>query len=809
MQLQKVRLHPFAGLPDRTHEFVPGMNVVLGPNEAGKSTMVNGILCALFESTSYGKVYFRKNLEQFIPQGGGDTFGVSLDCLVGGASYQITKSWGGECRCELTLPSGQVVRSADDVDQQVASLLRLKRGTWQNILVASQSAISSTLKDFDTDGEEASDLAQILRSSAFDTDGVSIEKLERAINDQLNAVNSRWDSAADRPESGRGIENPWKQGVGTLLKAWYDRERLKSTLLKIETYERNLDAINQHVTELIAERNELQLYVDKYGPIVITLKERQGLELKLDAAKKNEQRLRQIQSKWPLHESELSRLEKFLKTSENEHGGLRKELSEAQAYQESASKREKLKSAKQAEEKLGEEKETFTAFKDLSTQLFQDLKAAIADRDRHAASMAAGKLQVRFVPESDIKVHVKAGLEDSREEMVTKAQPLHTEADGIVTLATDEFKFEVESGDGQFSAIKNKHESAQARISELLSTMGVASVDDAKKRETDYSNAKTNLDHAKTALETILSGQTLAELASSCGDDVSAPKRMIEEINNAILTNREKHNQQQTDGEAKRADIKTWEDEFETQDAVLDRLLDARKQKQDCEQDLKKLPPLPEGIENAEALEGEFNRRRGRLTLIKEEELPDARNQQSTLNATEPDHTTQELRDLITEAESSYSLEKRRLESLMRLKEVFQQMKDRLDSGTLDPWMQRLSQTIQQVTSDQYMDLDFDGGGVTRSSGIVIPHELLSMGTKASMGFSIRLSMAAHFLEDLDGFLILDDPMVDLDADRQRKTADVLREFAEQKQVILLTCHEAHAALLTESPLQITRDGES
>ena len=193
MQLQKVRLHPFAGLADRNYDFVPGMNVVLGPNEAGKSTMVNGILCALFESISYGKVHWQKNLQRFVPSGGGDTFGVSLDCLVGGEAYQITKSWGGECRCELTLPSGQVVRSADDVDQQVASLLRLKRGTWQKILVASQSAISSTLQDFDTDGEEASDLAQILRSSAFDTDGVSIEKLDRAINEQLDAVILRWD----------------------------------------------------------------------------------------------------------------------------------------------------------------------------------------------------------------------------------------------------------------------------------------------------------------------------------------------------------------------------------------------------------------------------------------------------------------------------------------------------------------------------------------------------------------------------------------------------------------------------------------
>ena len=806
MQLQRLRLHPFAGLAERTYEFGPGMNVVLGPNEAGKSTMVNGIVCALFESTSYGKLHWRKHLQPFVPRGGGDTFGVSLNCLVDGDAYQITKSWGGECRSELTLPSGQVIRSADEVDQNVASLLQLKRGTWQNILIAHQSAISSTLQDFDTEGEEASDLAQILRSSAFDTDGVSLEKLEHSINQQLDDVSSRWDLAADRPENGRGIENPWKQSVGSLLRAWYEHEQLKAELLEVEDHERNHDAINQQVSELIAERTKLQLYVDKFAPIVDGLKERQGLELKLDAAKKKEEHLRAIQTKWPLHEVEIGRLEKSLEQLDGEHNLLRKESDEAQLYQKSAGQRQKLTAAKEAEAKLAKAKEHLAAFKNLSPQLFGDLKTTIAEKGHHAMSMAARKLQVRFTPESDTKVDVKAGLEDSREEVATKDQPLHTEADGIVTLTTGQFKFEVESGDGQFSAIKDKYESAQARISELLSTIGVVSVDEAHKRETDYSIANTNLERANTALETILSGQTLAELASACGEEVSAPKRETREINNAILANRATHNQQQTELKQKRAEIKTWEDQFENPDAVLDRLLDARNQKQACEQKLTKLPPLPEGSENTEALQGEFNRKRGRLTVIKEEALPAATNQQSALKATEPGRTTQELGDLITEAESSYALQKRRLESLMRVKEQFQQMKSRLDSGTLDPWTKRLSQTIQQITSDRYKDLDFDGGGVTSASGIVIPHELLSMGTKASMGFCIRLSMAAHFLEGLNGFLILDDPMVDLDADRQRKTADVLQRFAQQKQVILLTCHEAHAALLTKSPLQITRD---
>ena len=812
MQLQKLRLHPFAGIAERTCEFVPGINVVLGPNEAGKSTMVNGILCALFESTSFGKVHWRKKLEQFVPRGGGDTFGVTLNFLVDGAPYQIQKSWGGESRSELTLPSGQVVRNADDVDQQVAGLLQLKRGTWQNVLIAHQSAISSTLKEFNTDSEEASDLAHILRSSAFDTDGVSIEKLEASINEQLTAVSSRWDMAAERPEQDKGkekgIENPWKRGVGRVLEEWYQRERLKNEILQVEDYERNLDAINQKVTHLNTERANLQLYVDQFKPIVAGLKARQGLEFKLDVVKKKETSLREIQSKWPTHESDISRLKESLEDLDHEHGTLREELKHAHSYRDAASKREKLKAAKEANEKLGKAEEHYAKFKELSPELFRDLKTAINERERHAASMAAGKLQVRFIPESNTNVDIRAGLEDPRSALVSKDQPLQAEADGVFSLTTDHFRFEVESGDGQFSAIQASYEAAKTRIEELLSIIGVTSIEDANKREQTFSTAKTQCENATAALQTILGGQTLPELEKACAGDVSAPKRGVGEVNEAVLSNRASHNRDHGVLEAKRADIKLWQDKYENQDSLLDHLLDARNERQKYEKELSELPPLPEGTDNVEQLESEFNTKHGRLTEIKEEELPDAKNQQATLNATEPDRTTQELADLIEESEARFRLEKRRLDSLIRLKDVFQKMKDRMDSGTLDPWMKKLSQTIQQVTSDRYAELDFDDGGVTRSSGIVIPHDLLSMGTKASMGFSIRLSMAAHFLEDLDGFLILDDPMVDLDADRQKKTADILREFAEQKQVILLTCHDAHAALLTESPLRLTRNDD-
>jgi predicted ATP-dependent endonuclease of OLD family len=40
--IRELKLNPFAGLADQDLKFTQGLNVVVGPNEAGKSTIVNG-----------------------------------------------------------------------------------------------------------------------------------------------------------------------------------------------------------------------------------------------------------------------------------------------------------------------------------------------------------------------------------------------------------------------------------------------------------------------------------------------------------------------------------------------------------------------------------------------------------------------------------------------------------------------------------------------------------------------------------------------------------------------------------------------
>ena len=67
--------------------------------------------------------------------------------------------------------------------------------------------------------------------------------------------------------------------------------------------------------------------------------------------------------------------------------------------------------------------------------------------------------------------------------------------------------------------------------------------------------------------------------------------------------------------------------------------------------------------------------------------------------------------------------------------------------------------------------------------------------------------MARWFLQADDGFLILDDPMVDMDPQRQAAATVAIAEFSTERQTIIFTCHPAHAAQLGGSLVQLDPPG--
>jgi ABC-type multidrug transport system ATPase subunit len=104
------------------------------------------------------------------------------------------------------------------------------------------------------------------------------------------------------------------------------------------------------------------------------------------------------------------------------------------------------------------------------------------------------------------------------------------------------------------------------------------------------------------------------------------------------------------------------------------------------------------------------------------------------------------------------------------------------------------------------LSLELESEEALRQDGLRVPGLLLSGGAKVSFGLAVRLSIASHFLHDLGGFLVMDDPVVDLDdVGRQQAAVQVIQEFTKQKQIIVLTCKKSHADLLGGHRIDLQR----
>ena len=86
--------------------------------------------------------------------------------------------------------------------------------------------------------------------------------------------------------------------------------------------------------------------------------------------------------------------------------------------------------------------------------------------------------------------------------------------------------------------------------------------------------------------------------------------------------------------------------------------------------------------------------------------------------------------------------------------------------------------------------------GFVREDGQLLSCELLSTGTLVALALSLRLAMSDYFLADRDGFLVMDDPLVDMDPARQAAAAKDIREYSQRKQLLVCTCQPTNAEIL-------------
>lgn len=132
--------------------------------------------------------------------------------------------------------------------------------------------------------------------------------------------------------------------------------------------------------------------------------------------------------------------------------------------------------------------------------------------------------------------------------------------------------------------------------------------------------------------------------------------------------------------------------------------------------------------------------------------------------------------------------------AIQLLSQVFQEARSALQSDTVGPLRQRVAARLSRFTGDRYRGLRMDESLAPIG---LIPREAeaaeltdLSFGTQEQLMFLTRLCLAEMLSEKhARQCLILDDSLVHTDDRRMAMALEMLSEFGQSSQVLILTCH--------------------
>jgi len=799
MIIEKVIITTFGGLSKKEIDLKEGMNVIVGPNESGKSTIYNAIENTLFTPSNLTPAKLRRQMGRFIPVGGGDTIEVTIHFKSQGNEYALQRKWGASLSSSLTLPDGSVMTDDDAIQEVIRKCLQVPEGTCKTVMMTYQTGLSRTVRDIQEDTETLESLGDVLRKTVMEMDGVSVDAFRAKIEDSYESFFGRWDIGANYPEGNRGIENPWLKGAGTITHLFYEKEEVKKALDDAVGYEKELDELNKIISDHASELNETESYVKSNKPLKDDAVKRRQIEADLKGFNLEYEKLEKINKDWPVAESKVNERSKRIPELEEKEKRLNKEKEEAESYQKGKALLDQYGRVETRKKAVEEASERLGKVRKLSDEDLKGIREVLDNKSRLEASLLAGKLTAKFTPKLDTELEIQKGLEDKLRTKTKGGETLDFQADGRLLVSHLEWDLEVTSGEVDYNEILAQYEEVKEEIENLLRKLKVKSLEDAEAINVAYKAELTKVENAKSNLEEELGEVTYEDLKEKAkGLQVKKPERELEKILGEVADTKAQIKSLKGELTELQQKLLEYAEEYGDHHTLLERLTEVAGARKDKQKTLGALKPLPSEIENVDEFIRKYEEMESSLKELKDEHT-ELIQERIRLEAKAPDRSVEEIERDLTEAEERFNAELRNGMAVARIKQNMESLLQEMDSATYKGLEKSVSELIQKMTGGRYKEVEMEESipsGFHREDGVVMPYENLSTGTIDVLGIALRLGITKRFLEEKEGFVIMDDPLVDLDPDRQSKAAEAIKDFAEDKQLIILTCHPLHAELL-------------
>jgi len=805
MKLKSIQLKPFAGILDKKIEFYPGLTVILGPNEAGKSTLLNALKSVLFTEVELTKARFNKLMKEYMPVKGGDTIRVSLEFQAEGKDYFLKKTWKPGNRkgsSILKSPNQGEFTIDEEVSRLIDELLPAHQGTVNNILLTWQSSLDKTMDILHyEDVNIRPDLGAILRSSIMETDGVSVEKLRLRLAQEYKGYFQHWDMEKKAPENGRGINYPYTKGVGKILKAYYEKEGIKKNYEEADEIEIEIDKINKKIQDEESKQNKIKDELNQHKGIKSQIQERQQIENDLRTIDHETEEIKKVNKEWPIKENWLSKeAEPGVKKIEEKKEKIVKEELDARQNQKNKEFRKWFKDLQQLHKKVEDAKNELSKVKKVTGEDIEELKSEKQEVKELENKINALKLTISFFAKNKqvLKLKDVSGKEETLS--LKQGKKIEKTFQGKLTLEHKDWKMEVQAGEGEIDRLICEKEEKTKEVEGEFKRLGVDTFEKAQSINSEYERLKNEVEYAKRNFTEKLGEEIYEELEEKHKqlgkekqvrplDKISAEQVRLElELGN--LQKKKKEVEEQ---------VKDWKEKYESHDKMLSILVSKLHSQEELNKKLKILAELPDGFDDYKSFYDYIDRLNDNDRKL-QEEISILREQKIITENQKPDQSSEELNVQLGESEQNFQRILLDGKAVAHIKEKASDLLGKMDIKTYEGFQKKFVKYFIHMSGKSFSRVEMEQDlpeKLIKDDGSELTYNLLSFGTKDTFSLALRLTMAEYFLRNKSGFLILDDPLVDMDLGRQALAAEQIKEFAKYKQVIFLTCHPQTAEMLS------------
>jgi len=800
MKLLSIRLHPFGASVDRPFTLQQGLNVVEGPNEFGKSTLVHALWHALQTPTHLTPARLRDTMGRWYPLPAGDHARVTLRFEAEGRTWTLEKTWGAGGASRLQADGEAAMADPAKVQEKLRALLRLNAATWQQVLFTKQAQLATTVRELAANGATLDDVHALLQGAAAIPGDIPAERLLGTLDERINAHFSRWDPHTQGPEGGRGITNPWRNKLGPVVEAYYGNETLRAEYDSVVAYEHALDAANSRIARLQDELDKDAAFIAEGRTLRDGLSKRTGLEERVARLTNTVQQLMAIVTAWPGAEQVLTakneehaRLGTTLEQLEVELANARKQA-QAQALREGY---QRLTDARTAWE---EARKQLAAQPAVDPQALQELRQLEQQLAELRIRIEAQKLVARLESNGDRTVMLQRGTGAPEPLALTPGQPWEGTAAGRLTVEVDDLRLSVQSGLEDVDALFGKLRTAEQRQTELLAALGRNSLAEAeaaaKAHEEQQRVVKNKADLHQAALQGRTAEAWEAEVKALAQLPATRDIAVLEREQSNLLAERAKL---KTEVDTKRREIEQWKLDHESVEKLMEKVLERKGELKAAEQELEGLPALPAGFAAVDDYLRALTAREQAQESVKQQ-LEAAQQERARLEGATPARTAEDLRAELDLKEREFQRRLAEGQALLRIRTRLEAViAQRGDGDPLQGLTEAIGRQFSALTNGRYTGVQLHGTAPTQVNGAAaLSTDLLSQGTLGSLALATRLALAELYLKDDNGFLLLDDPFTDMDPARRTAAAHAIGDFAQQRQVVFLTCHPEHAKELQE-----------